>query len=93
MQRLSAKNKELKVVEAEINSLENWIKEMEKKVELRRREEAVKAANNKLDRAQAMQQDRVGRFGGNMRRILRLLEDNSRLFTRKPVGPVGKTTL
>uniref|UniRef100_A0A915AIJ4 Rad50/SbcC-type AAA domain-containing protein n=2 Tax=Parascaris univalens TaxID=6257 RepID=A0A915AIJ4_PARUN len=145
MQRLSAKNKELKVVEAEINSLENWIKEMEKKklqsetantmqslraslteydsklnelrgqrseieqqmavlkkdlgeadadelkwrVELRRREEAVKAANNKLDRAQAMQQDRVGRFGRNMRRILRLLEDNSRLFTRKPVGPVG----
>uniref|UniRef100_F1KS45 Structural maintenance of chromosomes protein 6 n=1 Tax=Ascaris suum TaxID=6253 RepID=F1KS45_ASCSU len=145
MQRLSAKNKELKIVEAEISSLGNWIKEMEKKklqsetastmqslrasltecdsklnelrgqrseiehqlaalkkdladaeadelkwrVELRRREEAVKAANNKQDRARAMQQDRVGRFGGNMRRIMRLVEDNSRLFTRKPIGPVG----
>lgn len=31
MQRLSAKNKELKIVEAEISSLGNWIKEMEKK--------------------------------------------------------------
>lgn len=63
------------------------------RVELRRREEAVKAANNKQDRARAMQQDRVGRFGGNMRRIIRLVEDNSRLFTRKPIGPVGKTKL
>ncbi|VDM38485.1 unnamed protein product [Toxocara canis] len=59
------------------------------KVKLKECVDALTVAREKQDRARAMEQDRMGRFGSSMLRIVRLVEANASLFKRKPIGPIG----
>ncbi|VDK50445.1 unnamed protein product [Gongylonema pulchrum] len=49
----------------------------------------LRELNEEKERATAMKQSNVARFGASIPLILKIIEQNAGKFTRKPIGPIG----